>query len=133
MFGFKDAEVAQLVRSVAGDELDRAAIEDRFARASWTGIAEPGDRVAGDLIRAIGASRALSALIDRTSVEQLLVQVSTPGTISEADLTEALARWAPRVTSGAALVALRQAARYGVRLCTPDESDWPAGMWGLST
>ena len=47
IFGLAEAEIATLVRTLAGDSLDRDEIVDRFARATWTGIAEPGDRTAG--------------------------------------------------------------------------------------
>lgn len=119
------------MRAVAGEDLDRESIADRFARATWTGIAEPGDRIAGELIAAIGASRALTAIIERTPLPTLVAELRSNSVISEKELKEALDRWQPRLTSGAALVALRQAARNGVRLCTPDEHDWPIGMEGL--
>lgn len=131
MFGLKEAEVAPLVRAVAGGDLDREAIEDRFARATWSGIAEPGDRIAGELIDAIGASSALLAIIEQVAPDELLAQLGSNAAISRKDLKEGMDRWSPRLTSGAALVSLRQAARYGVRLCTPDEPDWPSGMHGL--
>ena len=41
--GFAEAEVATLVRAVAAPDLDRDAVVDRFARARWSGIAEPGE------------------------------------------------------------------------------------------
>ena len=68
MFGLKEAEVAELVRAVAGRDLHRDAIEERFARATWSGIAEPGDGVAGLVIDAIGAPRALAAVVERALV-----------------------------------------------------------------
>ena len=52
------------MRPVTAAEHDRAAVGERFARAAWTGIAEPGDRVAGQVVEAIGAEAALGSLID---------------------------------------------------------------------
>ncbi|MEQ1736825.1 MAG: DNA-processing protein DprA [Rhodoglobus sp.] len=127
MFGLKEAEVAELVRAVAGRDLDRAAIEERFARATWTGIAEPGDRVAGALIDAIGAPKALTVVVDKWSVERLTAELGANSGIPPADVSQALNRWMPRLNSGAALIALRQAARAGASLRIPGDELWPAG------
>ena len=69
MFGLQDDGCSlPLVAAVTpganrpGDQRD-----ERFARASWTGIAEPGDRLAGVLVAAVGASSALRAVIERWS------------------------------------------------------------------
>lgn len=129
MFGLKEAEVATLVRAVAGDDLDRAGIEERFARATWTGIAEPGDRTAGFVIAALGASRALVPVVERWSVEKFLAELD--GGIGEPELKQAIDRWQPRLSSGNALIALRQAARFGARLRIPSEEGWPEGLADL--
>ena len=131
MFGLKEAEVANLVRGVADPDLDRDAIEERFARATWSGIAEPGDRIAGAVIEALGAPRALAAVVERWSAETLVAELGVNGAISESEAQQALDRWMPRLNSGNALVALRQAARFGVRLRIPDEPDWPTGVRDL--
>jgi DNA processing protein len=131
MFGLKEAEVAELVRAVAGREHDRAAIEERFARATWTGIAEPGDRMAGLLIEKIGAVRALDVVVQRRPVSGVMPDLA--GELPEADLQAGIDRWRPRVNSGAALIALRQAARLGVKLRIPGEPDWPESMAALGS
>lgn len=131
IFGLKESEVATLVRAVSGDEADRADIEERFARATWTGIAEPGDRVAGHVIAALGVARSLTAVVERWSVERFLAELGADGAIGEADLQQGIDRWTPRLSSGNALVALRQAARFGVRLRTPSDAGWPDGFAAL--
>jgi len=136
MFGLKEAEVAELVRAVsvadgAEGPIDRDAIEERFARATWTGIAEPGDRVAGAAIDAIGAARALEAVVERWPIERFVALLGENGAVSEKDLSEGMDRWMPRLNSGAALIALRQAARIGATLRIPTDLDWPAGFAGL--
>lgn len=129
MFGLKEAEVAGLVREIVEEpDLDRAAIEERFARATWSGIAEPGDRTAGLLIAEIGPSRALSAVVERWTVDDVLAELGANGSIGEAEIGQALDRWRPRVNSGNALVALRQAARFGTRLRIPSDDGWPEGF-----
>jgi DNA processing protein len=130
MFGLKEAEVATLVRAVAGDDLDREAIKERFARATWTGVAEPGDGIAGLVVEALGASGALEGVVATWPPERWIAEVSHSGVdaASPRQFEEAMARWAPRLTPASALLALRQAARYGARLLTPASELWPAGV-----
>ena len=138
MFGLKEAVVAPLVRAIAGDadasvELTTQEVADRFARASWTGIAEPGDRMAGILVGALGATTALSAVVERWDAARVRKELAAAGVddAEDEEVAPALARWQPRLQSGPALIALRQAARYGVRLATPVDPGWPAGLADL--
>ena len=128
MFGLKESEVSDLVRSVSAspDVLDRDAIEERFARSVWSGIAEPGDRAAGLLIAGLGAPAALAALVERQPVEALVT--ASDGDLTEKDIQLALDRWKPRLSSANSLTALRQAVRFGVRLSVPDDDSWISGV-----
>ena len=129
MFGLKESEVSELVRavSVAPDALDRDAIEERFARSVWSGIAEPGDRTAGLLVTTLGAPAALAALVDRQPVDTL-VAAAGDGDLTEKDIQLALDRWQPRLSSATSLTALRQAVRFGVRLSVPHDEAWISGV-----
>jgi DNA processing protein len=133
MFGLGEAEVATLVRAIAGETLDRDAIRDRFARATWTGIAEPGDRMAGLVVAALGAADALDAVVARWPAPQWAAAIAQSGVdgVPEAEFQQAIERWQPRLKSAAALLAVRQAARYGARLLVPDAEGWPVGMEDL--
>ncbi len=128
MFGLKEAEVSELVRAVSDRELDRDGIEERFARATWSGLAEPGDRVAGAVIEALGAPRALAALVERRGAEHIVSDLGANGAVTEHDIQLGLDRWQPRLTSATALISLKQAARFGVRLCVPGDDLWIAGV-----
>lgn len=132
MFGLKEAEVATLVRAVrpaadVADTLDRRAIAERFARAAWSGVVEPGDRVAGELINAIGAASALDVVVNSSSASAL---PSLPES-SRQELDDAFARWRPRVNSASVTLSLRQAARFGARLVVPEDAEWPATLGDL--
>jgi DNA processing protein len=130
MFGLGEAEVATLIRAIAGESLDRDAIRDRFARATWTGIAEPGDRTAGLVVAALGAADALDAVVARWPAPQWAAAVTQSGVdgVPEAEFQQAIERWQPRLKSAAALLAVRQAARYGARLLVPGAAGWPVGL-----
>ena len=133
--GIAEAVVAPLVRALvdpAGDrdDLDREGLGDRFARACWTGIAEPGDRMAGLLVRQLGAERSLGLLIDARDAEPIagaLAEVGAPD-VNPEELVAAVARWSPRISTPEALRSLRQAARFGSQLLVPGDDVWPTGF-----
>jgi DNA processing protein len=133
--GVVEAEFAPLVRAVAGEELPVAALGERFTRAAWTVLAEPGDRDAGLLIAVVGAARALDLVVSDVDPEQLADEVARRGDLDlDVDTwTEALKRWRPRADPQAALLALRQAGRFGMRLLVPGDADWPARLDDLQT
>jgi DNA processing protein len=136
MFGLKEAEVATLIRAVAvggGEEFDREAIRGHFARATWTGIAEPGDRTAGLVVEALGPAESLEGLVEQWDAQVWLDALKRVGVaeVTGPELVDAVARWTPRMKSELTLLALRQAARYGARLLTPDAPGWPAGVADL--
>ncbi|MEX1079040.1 MAG: DNA-processing protein DprA [Homoserinimonas sp.] len=133
MFGIKEAVVSPLIRALADDDLQPAEIAERFARSAWTGIAEPGDRIAGLLVAALGPARALAAVVDRWPTVRIMAAVAEAGTdsLTEVEATDALKRWQPRITSASALIALKQASRFNVRLLIPGDPEWPMGMADL--
>ena len=131
IFGLSESEVLPLMATINSDENPR----DAFARAVWTGIIEPGDSVGGFIIEILGAAGALDLLIDHTPADVWLSTLNgvtaafnTPQPISEADLVLSLERWSPRAKSAQALIALRQAARFGAKLLTPASAPWPEGL-----
>jgi len=132
MIGIDDSALLPLLRNLVGD-LPRLQLEDRFARASWTGIAEPGDRIAGLLVAALGASTALSVVVEQHPVARIVARLADEGATPPAadDLESALARWYPRMKSSVAITALRQAAQYSVRLRVPGDDGWPTGLADL--
>lgn len=116
------SELAVLVRAVTPDrDLDRDAIAERFARARWSAIAEPGDADAGRLIAAVGPVRAVELL--SRDAESVALDAVAGGAFAEA--TD---RWRPRVGQVDTGLHLRQAARFGARLVIPGDPEWPAGI-----
>ena len=101
-----EAEFAPLVRDIAGEDVDTA---ERFARAAWSSIAEPGDGDAGVLVASLGAQAALQVVLEGAGAGEIVARVAEAGVESDpARWTEALKRWAPRADLAATLRALRQ-------------------------
>ncbi|GAB2450089.1 DNA processing protein [Conyzicola lurida] len=130
ILGFGENDLVPLVTAVAGHDLDRAGIEEVFARAAWSGIAEPGDRFAFAVVDALGAGGALRGLRAGWSPVELNARLADAGhdTLPADDLDTALKRWMPRLADAATLHPLRQAARVGARLLVPSDPRWPAGV-----
>ncbi len=123
----------------AGVERETQVEAEVFARATWSGIAEPGDSVAGLVTQMLGASRALTGLIERWSTRRWIGELVDGATdpVEEGSqlalrlgpqISEALKRWMPRISSDTALRSLEQAARIGARLLIPGDDLWPAGL-----
>lgn len=113
-----ESEIAALIRSVTPDRsLDRDEIADRYARARWSAIAEPGDADAGRLIAALGVQQALAWL-----------DAGVGSARADASLADALERWGPRLRQIDTPLHLRQAARFGARLVVPGDPEWPTGL-----
>ncbi|MHB1172195.1 MAG: DNA-processing protein DprA [Lacisediminihabitans sp.] len=130
IFGLKETVVAPLLRAVAGEDLPSPELSDRFARATWTGIAEPGDRIAGALVAALGAGPALTTVVERWDAGRVIEALAAADAElpTDEEVAQAMKRWAPRLSSSTALTALKQAARYSVRLAVPSDPSWPSGF-----
>jgi len=106
-----------------GDETDR---RDAFAEVAWGFLTEPGDRVAGSLIRRWGATDSLARILARPAASTL-----AGDDLSGADVAEALARWEPRMDAPALFRSLSTAVSVGAKVVRPTDSVWPAGLVDL--
>ena len=100
VLGLKEAVALPLVRRLSDDEagaLTREQLDDRLGRAAWTALAEPGDRMAGALVAALGACAAASAVLEKWSADRMLRTAAEGGAdLSPGDLRAGLMRWSPR-------------------------------------
>src|SRR5690606_6578349 len=120
MFGVDASEVTRNVQLLRRTELSTTETRESFARAAWSGIAEPGDAVAGARVRTLGASLALTVVVERWPVDRVLATLDERGApMAEKDVTAALARWFPRLSSKSVVGALRQGVRLGARRPLP--------------
>lgn len=121
ILGINEHEVTTAVTGVTTDDHDGDSISERFARAAWSAIVEPGDSVAGELIQSLGAVAALEVVIEDRRDEFAL---AVPEFDAD-DIDGALARWRPRLDSKNALGSLERAAHIGASLLVPADSEWP--------
>ncbi|MDQ1584593.1 MAG: processing protein [Microbacteriaceae bacterium] len=132
-------EAASGVAGAGGAVGEEAAgvtdVADRFARAAWSTIAEPGDGDAGLLVNSLGAAGALAAVIEKWPQERIVEAVrEVDPAASDAfagAAPDALRRWLPRLLSVTVVRALEQAARVQARLLTPADPYWPSGLADL--
>lgn len=125
VFGLDAAQVKGLVVAVSPTQpdLDADAVADRFARAAWSVIAEPGDGAAGALIRERGAAEALRFVLSERHPGGSTRDERTAETVA------GLARWRPRLRSWDVERALQSAARVGATLLVPDAASVPPTPW----
>ncbi|MBX3094495.1 MAG: DNA-processing protein DprA [Cryobacterium sp.] len=126
VFGLTETDVATHIRSVAGDQHSNEQLFARFAHAAWSFIAEPGDRISGELTAALGVRGALETIIAREDAAAIARRVGAA--VTEREVADALARWYPRLQSQLILRAIAQASRFGVHLTVPDDDVWPESL-----
>ena len=127
LLGLNPYERTALINAVAPGAND---VDDLFARAAWSSIAEPGDRLAGVLVASLGAAPALGALLGRVTaddLERMLREAEVDEGLA-GELGTALERWLPRLNDTLITSSLAQAARHGVHLLTPSMTEWPIGL-----
>lgn len=91
---------------------------DAAARAAWSAVAEPGDRVAGALIARLGAAEALEVALAHTA--------RAVDGLEPAELAAGRRRWRPRAVDAAHPLAA--ARRAGARLVLPGDDLWPTRL-----
>lgn len=159
LFGLDESRVRELgagVRGAMPTNFDAAAAGEVFARAAWSGISEPGDGTAGLLVASLGASLALTTIVESFSPVRIgalvrdalsgqkqggpdLLYAASPnpddteanaeaGAELEQALDLGLARWRPRLNSGEVIRSLQQAARMQARLLLATDELWPSAL-----
>lgn len=113
------------------------AFEDSFARAALSMITEPGDRFAGFLVNAIGASELLEFEVKNKTTDALRAMLHDLNALEEienvfANLNvahrEARERWRARLNLSALEKALDSAILVEAHLLTPEHDCWPSKL-----
>jgi DNA processing protein len=131
--GISESELTHLVGAVRPDAPSSDEVPEIFARAAWSGIVEPGDRVAGLLWSALGVAPALESVISGETPQRVTDRVvealGTRGHDVDENLAEVMGeafnRWRPRVSATEARAHLERAARLGVVYVIPGDECWP--------
>jgi len=85
--------------------------DERTARAVWSRITEPGDRVAVRFVERLGAGRALEAVLRGGAFG-----------------AEVAPRWRVRLETTDPRLDLRTLARFDGRVLVPGDGEWPDGL-----
>lgn len=130
--GFSRNDIDRLINPVLPYDMNQESRDDLFARACWATITEPGDRIAGVLIRELGASQALSVVMQGRSSKKILMRCTDNDDEEfSAQLSEALRQWTPRLEGSVVTTALEHAAGIGAYLVSPQTDMWPVGLSDL--
>lgn len=121
------ADIDSAMKPLRRDEGTAGDLRAAFAEAAWSFLVEPGDRIAGALIRQLGAEEALSRVLARPAASSLATDE-----VTASEIAEALARWEPRMETPALFRALMSAATLGVQLVRPTDAEWPTGLDDLA-
>jgi DNA processing protein len=97
---------------------------DRVARVAWSCLIEPGDRVAGALVRARGAAEAWE-IAER---EPRPGELGALAGVDPGEARAALDRWRPRRGGDVLDDAVRRARRNDVTVVTPHDEIWPIAL-----
>lgn len=118
-----DHAVLAAARALRGP--DGGDLDDAIARATWSVLTEPGDGVAGALIRELGAVEALRFAMGGDAGGDLAASGTERARYA---LAEGRRRWMPRADPRAVAEALRGASQVGAQLLIPGDEEWPAGV-----
>jgi DNA processing protein len=139
-FLVNDPSAMRLIAASVGDATE-VELAEHFARASFSLITEPGDRFAGELIRALSPETVLELLIARTSSADFASRLSSVDCLDDIEnrhgrfeelFTEALQRWLPRLKLTDVISAFEDAARVKARLLIPRNALWPEQLNDLA-
>jgi len=133
VFGLEERMVRTLAEAVRpGTDPTPDQAGEVFARAAWSSIAEPGDGVAGVIVEHLGATEALTAVVESWSAARLARRLAEPDEDPSGDthqqLEQAVARWRPRLSSAEVIRSLQQAERSSTAILLPDDRLWPTGV-----
>lgn len=120
-------EAIRPVRTAAGERSHTDEMR-AYARLMWSTLANPGDEVAGVLIRALGPEIVFTVLNSPAGELARLVAIGTPDIILTTTAIEhAQSRWLQRAAGAEARLTTdcMTAASLGAQFITPEDTLWP--------
>ena len=111
------------------------------ARVAWSSLTEPGDAVAGELVTALGAERALGLVVEACEAAEedgsgaLIAACAEAGVDGAEDpdtfrpvVRSALDRWRPRLGRSDVGDVIAAGRNVGARLLVPGADGWPGSV-----
>lgn len=100
-------------------EFSNTNFDEAKALVIWNALVEPGDRIAGELIGALGAIAALEAFASKRDLGEAI--------------QKAFDRWGPRYREGLFEEKLQIAQKYDLKLLLPSDPHWPSEFKDLGS
>ena len=104
--------------------------DDRLARAAWSRVVEPTDRVGGRVAARLGPATALRHVLAGTPLPLPVRPDERPAAVRAA-LAEAAERWRVRAVHTDPRRDVEVVAAAGGRLVVPADAEWPAALTDL--
>ncbi|WP_427868614.1 DNA-processing protein DprA [Leucobacter luti] len=120
--------VDEEARPTLGDSPEQ--LVELTARAIWSRLIEPGDAIAGALVRSLGVEQALQLLLNDAAPADVHRELQARGAegLSVRATAHAVERWKPRLNRNDVLNDLERARRSGIRIVAPGLDDWPEAL-----
>lgn len=121
----------------SGGAADKRAVDERYARAALTYLAEPADRVLGALVRVHGAARTLEAIKAGRDLDDAAVGSDDPASsggrvgVARWQVRRAMERWQVRMAELPTPADVSAFTRSGIRLVCPGDQEWPGQLADL--
>jgi DNA processing protein len=125
--GVTDDRALELIRPLIGEEPDRNQALERFSLVCWSSLVEPGDAIARRIVTAYGATEGIARLAVGLSGSGRVEVISIAEAVSlePAVIDSAIERWRLRFSAKQFRANLEFLARFGARVATSGDSDWP--------
>ena len=138
LWGISPDHYAPLIEQIAPSIPMAGSLDDaveRFARVVWTHIGTPCDTMAGTLVQRLGATRALTAVVEQWParvMRTVLEEGEEPGPqVDVHALTIQFTAWRERFNVDEVFRSLRTAAACGATVLMPSDPQWPRGLEDL--
>ena len=132
-----DQELDFLTRSFQKAEYSKDRALELAGAGCIAMITEPGDRMAGALVRSLGRLALVELLIDGLDIATVVAALRAAGELDgcrqsfgdlEGTLADSRQRWLPRFSKSRLEHLFSQSAALNLQLVTAEDTNWPAGL-----
>ena len=132
-----DKEVIELTSPFLADELSLERALEIATAGCLSMITEPGDRMAGALVRCLGRDNLVSLLIGGLETKAVIDELSAKSAVDELrakfgkleeTISDSRQRWLPRFSKSRLRHLFNQSSSLGLSLVSPEDKNWPQGV-----